>query len=157
MEQNIAKCKECIKKLKKKFEENRFNILKVNDNILLKISTDSLNTSINTSVSNVNKICPINPAGCIHDNHSCTHSGNCHIDHSKCPICGNNNGNNTSGIPSDIQKERLSLFRIRPTDTYNGIFLHAIILYGEECDLKMTFGYDDESISQIIETIKFLI
>ena len=35
-EQNVMECKECIKKLKKKLEDNGFNILCVNDDILIK-------------------------------------------------------------------------------------------------------------------------
>lgn len=152
-EQDKLQCKECIKKLKKKLEENGFNILKVNDDILIKTSRRSvLNRSV--SVATRAHSCPVNAAGSI-TNGSCTCSGNCTIESKNCPVCNGtaNSGNNTS----DSNNNSVCLFRIRPTDIYNGIFLHAITLYNEECDLKMTFGYDTEAINQIMAVLNFLV
>lgn len=158
-EQNVMECKECIKKLKKKLEDNGFNILCVNDDILIKTprrSVLSRTNSLTTSSCKIREKCPHNAAGAIDTtNKTCTCSGNCNIEQSKCPVYNGslNNGNSSNSNNSNS----VCLFRIRPTDIYNGIFLHAITLYNEECDLKMTFGYDSVAINQIISVLNFLV
>ena len=150
-EQNVMECKECIKKLKKKLEDNGFNILCVNDDILIKTPRRS---TLNTAAVATKYSCPVNSAGSIMYG-SCTCSGNCTIESKNCPVC---NGTANSGNSNFINASNgNSLFRIRPTDIYNGIFLHAITLYSEECDLKMTFGYDSVAVTQIINVLNFLI
>ena len=169
-EQNVCECKECIKKLKKKLEENGFNILVVNDDILIKtpkklsVKLLSYNSDSATAVGLPKQKCPVNGGGYIdHTNCTCTYMGNnCGVDKHNCPICNgtiNNSGNssNSSNNNTDTSNSNsISLFRIRPTDIYNGIFLHAVTLYGEECDLKMTFGYDLKAINQILSVLNFL-
>lgn len=173
MEQKVFECKDCIRRIKRKLEDNGYNILKVDDNILCKtpkVLTQN-NTEVITYASSrtvTGTTCPVNMNGCIHPNKtSCTYTGNCTVDSSKCPIHGNNNnnnsdnsgsssntGNNTSGINNNSE----CLFRIMPTDIYNGVFLHAIILRGEHCDLKMTFIYDeDNTVKDVIDVINFLV
>lgn len=79
---------------------------------------------------------------------------------------GNNTGNNStnsSGENNDNEDGLLDtlhcnnyLIRIRPTDTYNGIFLHAIMLNNETCDLKMTFDYGSQGVRDVVDTVIFL-
>ena len=161
-EQNVLECKECIKKLQKKLEENGFNILVINDDILVKTPrklTLTTRTATSTTICNTKYSCPYNCSGFIDcGDKSCTCSGNCNVDHSKCPVCnGSVNEGNSSNSNNTSSDNGTCLFRIRPTDIYNGIFLHAITLHNEECDLKMTFGYDLNAVTQIINVLNFLI
>lgn len=107
---------------------------------------------------------------------TCMQTG-CKLPSVHCPMYnGNNNsnigtntGNNTgssndSEVEGDITTEELLealtvgnyLIRIRPTDTYNGVFLHAIMLHNETCDLKMTFDYGDKAVQEVVDTVIFL-
>lgn len=174
MEQNVVECKDCIRRIKKKLEDTGYNIIVINDDILCKtpkkstqVTTGGTLATYTSSRALSGTTCPLNTAGCIHSNgKSCTHSGACHVDSSKCPIHGNNNNSNSNtGNNSNSNEGTLEaissysdfLFRIRPTDIYNGIFLHAIILHGEHCDLKMTFSYDTDKVNDIINVINFLV
>lgn len=106
-------------------------------------------------------------------NSICSHTG-CKLPSKHCPMYNQNTGNigggnnsNTSGDNSSKDESSISnsellealynyLIRIRPTDTYNGIFLHAIMLNNETCDLKMTFNYGDDAVQEIVDTVIFL-
>lgn len=171
-EQDKLQCQECIKKLKKKLEENGFNILKVNDDILIKtpkrtVMINSMNynnyNNDTTAIAVATNRCPVNSNGCINvSNNTCTYPGtDCGVDKHNCPICNgslnNGNGDSSNTDSNSSNNNSVCLFRIRPTDIYNGIFLHAVTLYGDECDLKMTFGYDTTAVNQIISVLNFLV
>lgn len=160
MEQNIQQCKECIKKIKKALDESGYNCIKTGDNILCKTPRRSTITTVNKvpllmdkSSSAATCICPLNAAGTIDKNNNCTCSGVCNVPQSSCPVCsGSSNGTGNTYYGSADH-----LYRIMPTDIYNGIFLHVILLQGEHVDLKMTFGYDKDAIQELINTINFLV
>ena len=164
-EANVCECRECIKKLKKKLEENGFNILKVNEDILIKtpkrrVSLDNQADICTAIAANYHKKCPVGHGSIDVMNNTCTYVGSdgCGVDRHNCPICnGMNSGNSSNSNNTSSDNNSISVFRIRPTDIYNGIFLHAVTLYGDEFDLKMTFGYDTTAINQIISVLNFLV
>ena len=143
----------------------------VNDDILCKTPRKSTLTTnyeynssstIGVSTSAVEGYtCPMNAAGHINKHKcSCTHSGTCTVHHNNCPIQNgsiNNDSSSNSGSGNAAYSGNDCLFRIMPTDIYNGIFLHAIIIHGEHCDLKMTIEYNDKCANEIVNIINFLV
>ena len=158
MVQQITKCKDSIKKIKKLLDDNGYNVLHVDDNILCKTPRKYvLNKGIINSTSckllisyggNQSKLCGYT---------TCPYTA-CSIPKEDCPLfkgSGSNEGSsNTSNIAYNSDD---CLFRIMPTDIYNGIFLHVIFLHGEHCDLKMTFDIDNDSLKDIVNVINFLV
>ena len=159
-----AKCLVGMDKIKKKLNNLGLNCIMTSDreNILCKsygdasfdnVSNSSTNNS--TTLPSHNYVCP-DSIGHSHCPHTvCKYpKAQCHM-HSAYQI--GNESNNPEGDTSNKLSEKFTgcLFRIMPTDIYNGIFLHTIKLHGETCDLKMTFSYDD--IDELVEVLKFLI
>ena len=160
---DINKCRECMNKIRRRLEELGINFIMTTannrDTILCKFSssTDNSNsvkvTTVGTSLvsscpyMNSNSSCPYT---------ACKYPGvNCHKHNANTNNGGNiDSDNNGSGALEAIMVPRCSLFRIMPNDTNTGIFLHAIKLHGEVCDLKMSFEYTDPT--EIINVIKFL-
>lgn len=149
--ENKKLCLDTMRRIEDKLKEAGYNIKILKNakytDILCKgyrsniISSKSLRSTYNCALSRTN--CNISAdSDCPYQN-GCTDIGN-------CPLHNNNANNNSSNKNGSD-----SLFRIRPTDTYNGIFLHAIKLNGETCDLKITFNPD--TVDEVIETINYLI
>ena len=179
MKSNIFECSNAMNKIKKKLEVGGYNIINVDtynslssiSNILIKptkpvkyaVSTARSSSDIATSTaSSSQKVCPFNAAATIDMVRcSCTYTGECKVNHTNCPLMNGSisGGGNTSSRNTATTNATSGdfLVRIAPTDIHNGIFLHVIILHGEHCDLKMTFGYDSNGIKNLLETIKFLI
>ena len=159
MEQNKPKCLDCMEKIKKKLEDNKFDILMTSnrENILCKVSEDWTDNTKPAVVKTVNTAsscphtlstkCPYST--CMHPNTTCPHHN------TENGTTNDSNGNN--GIVSELSSiGGCTLFRIFPNDIYSGLFLHVIILHGEVCDLKMSFEYNENGIADIINIIKFL-
>lgn len=169
MELNVMKCQDFMDKIKKSLQDSGYNILKVNNNVLCKTPRTSVNKYKYSNGTNLPCLtdatsssarkyqCPKNTSGCIDESFTnCTCSGACNIVPGDCPLHnGSSNNNSNTNLGSYGKSD--CLFRIMPTDIYNGIFLHAIFLHGEHTDLKMTFGYEHEDIMKIVETINFLV
>ena len=163
MVQQITKCKDSIKKIKKLLDDNGYNVLHVDDNILCKTPRKSIlnrgvtNLSTTNATScklliscggNQSKLCGYN---------TCPYTG-CSIPKKDCPLFNGFGGNEgSSDTPNTAYNSDDCLFRIMPTDIYNGIFLHVIFLHGEHCDLKMTFDIDSDSLKDIVNVINFLV
>lgn len=151
MEPNKKQCLDSMRKIEDKLKESGFSIKVLKNSrysdILCKgtkykvISSRSLRSVYNCSLSRAN--CNITADS------DCPYQNGC-ADIANCPLHNMNNNNSSStNTGSDC------LFRIRPTDTYNGIFLHAIKLNGEICDLKITF--ESDTVEEIIDIISYLI
>ena len=173
-ESDKLKCIACMDKIKRKLDNLGLQYIMTSDkeNILCKVYGDvSFNNGGNeTGNSNISGGTTQLPSHI----HVCPHSLNqsncpytaCKYPNMKC-YCHNaadlgNNSNNTESDNNSSNTESPAkftgcLFRIMPTDIYNGIFLHAIKLHGETCDLKMTFNFDDNAATELIEVLKFLI
>ena len=150
MEPNKKQCLDSMRKIEDKLKESGFNIKVLKNSrysdILCKgtknkvISSRSLRSVYNCSLSRSNCNITIDS--------DCPYQSGC-TDIQNCPLHNTNNNSSSISGSSDC------LFRIRPTDTYNGIFLHAIKLNGETCDLKITFN--SNTVEEIVETINYLI
>lgn len=166
-ESDKLKCLACMDKIKRKLDSLGLNYIMTSDreNILCKVYGDvSFGNGGNDSTNNGNGATQL-PSHV----HVCPHS----LNHTNCPYtackypnmkCHIHNATQLGNTSSDIEGETSnetsakftgSLFRIMPTDIYNGIFLHAIKLHGETCDLKMTFSYNKDD--EIVRVLKFLI
>lgn len=168
-ESDKLKCLACMDKIKKQLDYLGLNYIMTSDkeNILCKVYGDvsfgnsgsnGSNTSEGTTTlpSHIH-VCPdsLNRTHCPHT--ACIYpKAQCHL-HS-APQIGNES-NNTEGETTNKVSAKFTgcLFRIMPTDIYNGIFLHAIKLHGETCDLKMTFDFDDNGAIEVVNVLKFLI
>ena len=168
--QDKQKCIDCLKNIKKLLINNGYKVFEIDDeNILCRTPKNALSrtqvtsSNYNTSLVSISGIiCPANSQGVIDkDTKTCTCSS-CSIHQSNCPlgdICNgsnnsssdNNTSNNTSGNNSD------NLFRVKVSDNYFGINVHAIILRGEMCELKMSFDFNKESVQHVVDVIEFLI
>lgn len=172
MNQNKQKCIECMEKINRRLSSTGFATLMTTDkeNILCKVSssdsqqvtTDSnSSTNINNSVAVINA-CPVARSSAKCPYPTCIYpKATCHL-HSadKDNNTGNSNENNENtlvGIGETIDKYAGSLFRIIPNDIYTGLLLHVIKLHGETCELKMSFGYYDNDVLEIVNVIKFLV
>lgn len=162
MDPNRKLCEESIKKIEKRLNESGYKIITTNYNILCKtprtgktVSKKLVYPNNNTAVTVVTKACPCNSEGSINEyNHSCTTSGSCTVPKNDCPLM---NGTLNSGTNINSYNKSDCLFRIKPSDTYNGIQLHAVILHGETCELKMLFNYNSDGIKELVDVINFLV
>lgn len=172
-ESNKQECVKFIDLLHKSLSKYGYQVLLVGEDILCKTPRIKNTTDLNNNTNNIadtsnNKLCPVNTSGIINtQNHTCT-CYNCEVSPSDCPLksdsslnenkpsSGDQNNNSNSNTSTVSRKPLRSLFRIRPSDNYNSIFLHAITLRGEESDLKMSFEYNNNQISKVIEVINFL-
>ena len=163
MDPNRISCEESIKKIEKKLNEYGYKIITTNHNILCKtprtgksVSKKLVYPSDNTTaVTAVTRVCPCNSGGSINEyNHSCTYAGSCTVTKNDCPLY-NGSLNSETNISSYNKSD--CLFRIKPSDTYNGIQLHAVILHGETCELKMLFNYNTDGIKELVDVINFLV
>ena len=161
------KAKECMNKIKRRLEELKINFIMTTannrDNILCKIPGLSDNSN-DTKVVTTGATLPATTCPYMHSNSTCPYTA-CKYPGVQCHKHNPNTGNgssvdsgnsSTSGALEAIMIPRCSLFRIMPTDTFSGIFLHVIKLHGEICDLKMTFEYTDTGVADLIDVIKFL-
>lgn len=158
-DQDKLKCLACIDKISTKLGNLGLSFFMTSDrkNILCKtygtvsfdgiVNNESSNTGATTCPHSTSSSCP--HTVCKYPKASC-HYHNAH-----------NIGNNSNNTDDDTNKlpDKFTgcLFRITPTDIYNGIFLHAIKLHGETCDLKMTFNYDEAGATELVNIIKFLV
>ena len=157
-ESDKMKCLSCMDKISTKLDNLRISFFMTSDrnNILCKTYGDvsfNIINSGNNSTNNGATICP----DCLGNNHCphsiCTHpKAKCHFSNAR------QLGNILDTIEDNSDDKFMScLFRITPTDIYNGIFLHVIKLHGETCDLKMTFKYDEAAATELVNVIKFLV
>ena len=170
MNQDKAKCLDCMDKIKRGLDAFGFRCMMTSnkETILCKVYGDEpYNTGTNTVVSSSYTVattpttCPVsmNSTGtcpytaCKYPNATCHLHGSNDNDSSSA----DNNDNEIAGKLETIGKFSGCLFRIMPNDIYTGLFLHAIKLHGETCDLKMSFEYNENSIVEIINIIKFLV
>lgn len=171
MDQNKMKCIQCMDKIKRNLDKLGYSNIMTSDkmNILCKVNPDDLdknNSNIKGSTSssfgiptcqhaNTGK-CPYTV--CKYPNATCNYHHHNNIgNNGDSTTEGNPNSDSLSGLLEVSNTYHESLFRLMPNDIDTGIFLHAIKLHGETCDLKMTFGYDDIDITEIIRVIKFLV
>lgn len=132
-------CLDAIKKIKDKLDNLGFDSIIVNNDILCK----------GLKYQKSSSSCPVGA------NSSCTcpHTV-CIAPHATCPNNIKNTGNVGPLITSVSDSD--TLFRVRPSDIYNGINLHVIKLRGEISEFKMLFNNQTEGIAQIIQVIQFL-
>ena len=144
MEQNKAKCLDCMEKIKRRLDETGFSTFMTPDkeNVLCKVSANGLANTTKLVYSNTNTsntTCPhVTATSCPHTackypNVKCSHHNHINSD--------NNDYNNT--LESTVSIGDNSVFRIMPNDIYTGLFLHVIKLHGEICELKMSFEYNE--------------
>lgn len=163
MNANKAVCLAGLKEVKEKLQNN-YDVILIDEKTLLVKPNPNTMIKINTSVPSSNTlpatgtitVCPMNSNASISGNTCSCHSECSSTSSHMCPLNKNNGNNNMANIIKPFSKGEC-LFRLSPTDTYNGIFLHAIIIHNESTDLKMTFGYDDKGVIQMVETINFLV
>ena len=142
MNQDLHKCIACMDKIKRKLDENNINNLITKDkmNILCKVSPKGTTKTLPSA------ICPdITKTGCPHG--SCTHPNF---------VCNDHKNKNNVKYDKEFDYAYRTLFRIRVNNIPTGITLHVIKLDGETSDLKMSFSYDDEGSTELINIIKYL-
>lgn len=159
-----AKSLACMDKIAKKLDNLELQYIMTSDreNILCKTySSVSFNdNAVNggtTNTPSTSTTCPHSSSG------TCPHPV-CKYPKAQCQYHMAKQMGNTYGVTEEVDasitlstKLPECLFRITPTDIYNGIFLHVIKLHGEKCDLKMTFSYGDNGASELVNIIKFLV
>ena len=164
------KCLACMDKIQTKLGNLGLSFFMTSDreNILCKtygdISFDNGSSNGSSNNGNGTTTLPSHVHVCPHSlNHTnCPYTA-CKYPNMKCHIHNaaqlGNTSNDTEGETSNVTSAKFTgcLFRIMPTDIYNGIFLHVIKLHGETCDLKMTFSFGDNGATELVEIIKFLI
>lgn len=160
MDQNVLKCQECMNRIKKKLDELGYSNIMYQNNILVKAPRLSHASKIGGGI----KISQSATSECkcrgsiISDTIGCPYRNTCNVDKNDCPL---NNKDCNCEFPSDNNNKFTSgydcLFRVRPSDIQNGITLHAIILHGETCELKMLFEPNINGENEIIKTIQFLV
>lgn len=163
MEQNVLKCQECIKRLKRKLDKLGYASIVSDNNILVKASKSSLAyASKNGKGIKISMLATSNckcRGSVIDESIGCPYKASCNVEENDCPLNNKNcnctpvGGNNSNKFTGDYD----CLFRIRPSDIQNGITLYAIILHGESCELKMLFDYDINGENEIIDTLQFLV
>ena len=149
-DQNKPKCIASMDKIKRKLDVLGVNsiITRDKENILCKF--DSSWKLSNNDI----KSCPAvtsNASCCSHS--TCTLPIQCELHRNN----GNNSNDENTTTESNTISSDDSLFRIVPTDIYDGLFLHVIKLHGEVCELKMSFDYSDEGITELIDVLLFLV
>lgn len=166
--QDKQKCIDSIKNIKKQLVLNGYNVFAIDEeNILCKtpkrvntVSNNTITGSTTTAVAVTGNCCPYNPSGSIKNN-VCTCNGNCNVSPSDCPIFnGNGSSNNNSSSDTNsgtTDSTAINLFRIKTGDTYFGINVHAVILRGETCELKLSFGYERDEVQHIVDAINYLV
>lgn len=175
LEQNVKECIETIKKIKKKLEQNNVQYIIVKNDILCKFTNGSKILNVNlinkSSISNNSNIkyCRLKDNTTTAKNNcttyqDCPYNSNCYVSPSDCPLYGNNSntGNPGSGETEDSGNTNNYvsgdyLFRIRPSDTYNGIVVHGIMIKGEHSDFKMLFDYGDNAPQEIYDVLRFIV
>ena len=161
-DQDEMKCLACMDKIMAKLGNLGLSFFMTSDkkNILCKtygyVSFDAITGGATTNTpSSSTTTCPHSIAGSPCPYTICKYpNAQCHY-HSALMI--GNASNNTSDEDLTCNRVVGCLFRITPTDIYNGIFLHVIKLHGEKCDLKMTFNMDDSGASELVNLIQFLV
>ena len=166
MNQNKQECIKYMDKVKKQLDSLGLSTIMTSnkENILCKVPGDYKNsntgTALNTSYSIANtcphaatsNACPYTV--CKYPNAACHHHNNGNMSDGSTSNTDNSNNCVLSGT---LETYSGSLFRIMPNDIYSGLFLHAIKLHGETCDLKMSFDYSDDAVKELVNVIKFLV
>lgn len=159
-EQDLQRCISCMDKIKKGLDNFGFSTIMTNDktNILCKVSGYGNNDANTVSVKNtaVATTCPHSASAT-----KCPYTA-CMYPNSSCHLHSTNNGTDGSTDSSEnsgilVEGYAGSLFRIMVNDLKSGLFLHVIKLHGETSDLKMSFGYSNQDVIEIINVIKFLV
>lgn len=167
MNQNKQKCIECMDKINRKLFNLGFATFMTTDkeNILCKVSSSTSEINKENNESNNNSIAVINSCPVARSSAKCPYP-TCIYPSATCHLHSVNNGNNnssdenngtTSGTGEILDKYAGSLFRVMSNDIHTGLLLHAIKLHGETCDLKMSFGYTDNDVLEIVNVIRFLV
>ena len=169
MNQNKQKCIECMEKINRRVSNMGFATLMTTykENILCKVSSSAseVNKDNSSSTSSDSSIAVINACPVSRSSAKCPYP-TCIYPKATCHLHSVNNGNNNSsdennettvGTGEILDKYAGSLFRVMPNDIHTGLLLHTIKLHGETCDLKMSFGYTDNDVLEIVNIIRFLV
>jgi hypothetical protein len=164
MNVNQPECQSIIEKLKTRLQDNYDVIyiknsldllVKTNPNTKIPVGVVAPTTNTLPSTGTIN-VCPMNTNASITNNTCSCHSECASSSSMMCPLNKNNNTSNDTNFTKPYSKGEC-LVRFMPTDVYNAIFMHVIILHGEHTDLKMRFDITEQGVVQMIETLNFLV
>ena len=169
MNQNKQKCIECMEKINRRLFNLGFATFMTTDkeNILCKVSSSVSEVNKDSNSSSNNSIAVINTCPVARSSAKCPYptciypKATCHlhsVDKDNNSSSSNENNENTLvGLGETIDKYAGSLFRVMPNDIHTGLLLHTIKLHGETCELKMSFGYEENDVLEIVNVIRFLV